>query len=103
MSKGFIDDLSDSLKKLNKTLKKEVILNNENAVLLKDIMTDIVNLTGKVDHFITDFRISKNSKKLDLLMQDQMIHEKVVEKFIPAMIAYSILLRSESEVNSDDE
>ena len=97
MSKGFIDDLSDSLKKLNKTLKKEVLLNNENAVLLKDIMTDIVNLTGKVDHFITDFRISKNSKKLDLLMQDQIIHEKVVEKFIPAMIAYSILLRSESD------
>lgn len=97
MSKGFIDDLSDSLKKLNKTLKKEVILNNDNAVLLKDIMTDIVNLTGKVDHFITDFKLSKNSKKLDMLMQDQLIHEKVVEKFIPAMIAYSILLRSESD------
>lgn len=97
MSKGFIDDLSDSLKKLNKTLKKEVMLNNENAVLLKDIMTDIVNLTGKVDHFITDFKLSKNSKKLDLLMQDQLIHEKVVEKFIPAMIAYSILLRSECD------
>lgn len=97
MSKGFIDDLSDSLKKLNKTLKKEIILNNDNAVLLKDIMTDIVNLTGKVDHFITDFKLSKNSKKLDLLMQDQLIHEKVVEKFIPAMIAYSILLRSESD------
>jgi len=93
MNKGFIEELSINLKKLNKSLKKEVLLDNSNAVLLKDIMTDIVGLTGKVEHFITNFKMSKNSKKLDLLMKEQLIHEKIVEKFIPAMMAYSILLR----------
>jgi len=106
MSQSFIEELIFNLKRLNKSLKKEVIMNNENATLLRDIMTDIVNLSGKVENFIINFKMSKNSKKLELLMKDQYIHEKVVEKFIPAMIAYSILLRCDGgndDGNADEE
>ncbi len=105
MNKGFIDELSDNLKKLNKTLRKEVLLDNDNAVLLKDIMTDIVNLTGSIEHFVTNFKMSKNSKKLEKLMQEQLIQGKIVDKFIPAMIAYSILLQcdaSEDDLETEE-
>jgi hypothetical protein len=95
MNKGFIDELMDTLKRLKKILKKEILIDNDNAILLKDIMTDIVNINSKINHYITDFKLSKNSKKLEELIQEQIIHEKIIDKFIPAMIAYSLLLRNE--------
>lgn len=94
---NYVNDLLLDLKQLNKLMKKQLMVNNDNAVLLKDIMMDVVSLSGKIQHFVVEFKKSKNSKKINDMMKDQMIHEKVVEQFIPAMVAYSFLLRNDED------
>lgn len=97
MSDALIKDLRVSLTKLNRVVKKDISLDDDNYIELKDMMQEVIKLTGNIDSFVACLKIKKNPGMMEKMKRQQNIEEKMFKQFVPLMMAYNILLNNDEE------
>jgi len=95
MSDALIKDLRMSLTKLNRVIKKDVSLDDENIVELKELIQEIVSLTGNIEGFIYSMKAKKNPKMLEKMKKQQEIEKKLFKQFMPLIMACNIMLNND--------
>ena len=97
MSDALIKDLRMSLTKLNRVIKKEITLDDDNVVELKELIQEVISLTGNIEGFIYSLKAKKNPKMLQKMKKQQEIEEKLFKQFMPLIMACNIMLNNDEQ------